>query len=231
MNTSSSNRLAIIVAIESEFALVEQIISNAKAIEGMESTLEGQIGDKEVLLMRCGIGKVNAAMRATEMLAAFSPHFVISTGVAGGIDASLQVGDLVIGTQYVYHDVWCGEGAWGQVQGLPERFDADNKLLQKIKSLHCEKSHLGLICTGDQFIEDLEKLQLIKKQFPDALAVDMESCAIAQVCYLKQTPFISLRIISDTPGRTSDHTAQYRDFWKQAPLRTFDVIRRCVEQL
>jgi adenosylhomocysteine nucleosidase len=232
MTASSFNRIAIIVAMESEFSLVEHLLSDVIPATGLGASVEGRIGNKHVLLVHCGIGKVNAAVQTTELLTAFAPDCVLNTGVAGGIDTLLRVGSLVVGTQCVYHDMWCGQGLWGQVQGLPPRFNCDSRLLQKIENLDCDDIHFGLICTGDQFISDSNTLQSIKQHFPEALAVDMESCAIAQVCYLKNnTPFVSLRVISDTPGMVSDNTTQYQDFWTQAPYRTFDVIKRCIEQL
>ena len=89
----------------------------------------------------------------------------------------------------------------------------------------------GLICTGDQFISDLATLQGIKKNFPDGKAVDMESAAIAQVCYAKQVPFMSLRIVSDTPGMEKDNTTQYLDFFAEAPKMTFAVLRQLIETI
>ena len=89
----------------------------------------------------------------------------------------------------------------------------------------------GLICTGDQFISDLATLQGIKRNFPDGKAVDMESAAIAQVCYAKQVPFMSLRIVSDTPGMEPDNTTQYLDFFAEAPKKTFAVLRQLIEMI
>jgi adenosylhomocysteine nucleosidase len=89
----------------------------------------------------------------------------------------------------------------------------------------------GLICTGDQFISDLVILRGIKRNFPDGKAVDMESAAIAQVCYVKNVPFMSLRIVSDTPGMETDNTAQYLDFFAEAPKMTFAVLRQLIEMI
>ena len=77
--------------------------------------------------MKCGIGKVNAAVRLSELINVFAPDMVVNTGVAGGIDTEVNVGDVVVGRQCCYHDVWCGEGAWGQMQGLPLYFDGNRK--------------------------------------------------------------------------------------------------------
>ena len=94
--------------------------------------------------------------------------------------------DVVASRQIVYHDVWCGEGnAYGQIQGLPTFFDGNETLYDCALSLDTETAiHGGLICSGDKFITDRSELETIKGNFPEGLAVDMESAAIAQVCYL-----------------------------------------------
>ncbi|MBO5793675.1 MAG: 5'-methylthioadenosine/S-adenosylhomocysteine nucleosidase, partial [Bacteroidaceae bacterium] len=88
----------------------------------------------------------------------------------------------------------------------------------------------GLICTGDQFITAKEELQKIKSAHPEGLAVDMESAAIAQVCHLHQIPFLSFRIISDTPG-VENHFEQYLDFWGTMADKSFNVTKRFLESL
>ena len=92
------------------------------------------------------------------------------------------------------------------------------------------KVHGGLICSGDKFITDRSELDAIKAQFPDGLAVDMESAAIAQVCFLYGKPFLSFRIISDTPG-ADEHWAQYEGFWETLADRSFGVVKKFLESL
>ena len=157
---------------------------------------------------------------------------MVSTGVAGGIDTKAGVMEVVAASEVVYHDVWCGMGnAYGQIQGLPARFACNGELLQTATSLPSDVPvHAGLICTGDKFITDREELDRIKSAFPDGLAVDMESGAIAQVCYLFGIPFISFRIISDTPGADA-HWQQYENFWETMADRSFGVVRTFLESL
>ncbi len=181
--------------------------------------------------MRCGIGKVNAACGASELIRTYHPDAVISTGVAGGIDSCLRVMDVVVSRHIVYHDVWCGEGnAYGQVQGLPEQFTADEQLLTNALNLDVQDTRIvpGLICSGDKFITDRTELESIKAAFPEGLAVDMESGAIAQTCYLHQTPFISFRVISDTPG-VENHWDQYENFWDSVASHSFQTIYKFIE--
>ena len=239
-------KIAIIVAMQSEFELVSNILENAEAreIEGAKA-LVGELSGKQIILLKSGIGKVNAAMQVTSLIAEMHPDYIINSGVAGGIGEGMHQGDIVVGTECCYHDVWCGEGAWGQVQGYPLKFPTNEHLLEAAErvvkdnsctdAIYCVSTtfnfQLGLICTGDQFISDLATLQGIKKNFPDGKAVDMESAAIAQVCYAKQVPFMSLRIVSDTPGMEKDNTMQYLDFFAEAPKMTFAVLRQLIETI
>ena len=192
----------------------------------------GELGRNELVLSRSGIGKVNAAVGALRLIEEEKPDCVVSSGVAGGIDDSLELMDVVVATETGYHDVWCGEGnEKGQVQGLPARFES-NEVLWKAAIGGREKGvKSGLILTGDQFITTKEELRRIKEAFPTALAVDMESAAIAQVCYIMGVPFLSMRIVSDTPGTTEDHFAQYQDFWKELSECSFRKLRTIMEEM
>ena len=163
--------------------LANQLDSKTIREEGPFSYTEGRIGRNDVVLAQCGIGKVNAAAGTVELIRNFRPDCIISTGVAGGIDSCLNIMDVVVSRQIVYHDVWCGEGnAYGQIQGLPTFFRGNDTLYECALSLDTETPiHGGLICTGDQFVTDRCELDIIKKNFPEVLAVDMASAAIAQI--------------------------------------------------
>lgn len=212
---------------------VAQLLENKQEyVEGPFQYTEGTIRNNTVVLMKCGIGKVNAAAGTVELIRRFQPQCIISTGVAGGIDSCLKVMDVVASQEVVYHDVWCGEGnAYGQVQGLPARFACSEALFQCAMSLDTETAiHGGLICSGDKFITDRSELNDIKEKFPEGLAVDMESGAIAQVCHLYRVPFISFRIISDTPG-ADHHWEQYTNFWETIADRSFAVTHTFLTSL
>ena len=226
-------RIGIITAMSSEQEQLVHLLTDTRELtEGPFHYIEGNIKDNTIILMQCGIGKVNAAAGTVELIRHFHPDCVISTGVAGGIDTCLNVMDVVVSQEIVYHDVWCGEGnAYGQVQGLPATFKGNETLLHTALSLDTPtRIHGGLICTGDKFITDRKELDEIKKNFPAGLAVDMESCAIAQTCHLYQTPFISFRIISDTPG-AENHSEQYQNFWGEMANRSFGVTATFLEAL
>ena len=228
-------KIGVINAMEDEHARLASHLEGANEQScGLYSYVEGRLGANTLVLTRCGIGKVNAALGAAELIRRFSPDCIVSTGVAGGTGEGLQVTDVVAGARVAYHDVWCGDGnAYGQVQGLPAVFEADPRLLACARRLSEaggleSRIHCGLICTGDQFITDRAKLDAIRAAFPDVQAVDMESAAIAQTCYLYKVPFISFRIVSDTPG-SEGHWQQYLDFWGTVADRSFHATKAFLE--
>ena len=227
-------KIGIATAMGSEKALIEKLLGNIRSVALKDRTfLIGTLGRHEIVLGETGIGKVNAAIGAMELVREFSPDFVMSTGVAGGLDSSLRVMDIVVASEVAYHDVDCGPGnEYGQVQGLPTRFPCDRRLLAHALSLKNEASRTvaGLVCSGDRFISKPAHLAVIKSYFPKALAVDMESGALAQVCYLLGVPFLSFRILSDTPG-APDRFAQYTDFWDTIAHRAMDLLRVFLDTL
>ncbi len=230
-------RIGVLTAMQSEFEQLAALLADArKCDESGFSYLVGMLGANEIILHRCGIGKVNAAVGTAELVRTFSPDAVVSTGVAGGIDESLGVMDVVVSSSIVYHDVWCGMGCdYGQIQGMPAVFPASESLWQCAVSLNgatgnSTKIHAGLICTGDKFITNRDELGEIKANFTTGLAVDMESAAIAQVCHIYGVPFVSFRIISDTPG-VDKHIEQYENFWGEMADRSFGITRMFLSKL
>ncbi len=227
-------RIGIVVAMSSERSRIQKLLKNVRKSQAGSTRAYhvGEIGPNEAVLAESGIGKVNAAIGAVELIHEWHPDCIISTGVAGGIDASLGVMDVVVGAEVVYHDVDCGPGnAPGQVQGLPQSFHGDPRLLECAKSIHAEsKIAAGLICSGDQFVSSREKLEAIKARHPAGLAVDMESGALAQVCHIYCVPFLSFRILSDTPG-AEGHFEQYKDFWGTMADRSFAVTEAFLSSL
>ena len=192
--------------------------------------------EDKVILQKSGIGKVNAALQTARMISEYHPDAIISTGCAGGNGDDINIQDVVVSTQLAYHDVYCGEAVghsvYGQVQGLPPRFEADPNLLRKSLELRVEslEIHQGLIVTGDWFVDTKEKMREIIGHFPEAKAVDMESAAIAQTCYIYKVPFISFRVISDIPLRDTD-ASQYHDFWNTIADHSFQVTKTFIESL
>ena len=197
--------------------------------------LQSLFNDGNVLVQKCGIGKVNAALGAQRMINEFHPDYIISSGCAGGNGDDINIQDVVVSTELTYHDVYCGTAIdnctqYGQVQGLPARYQADPWLLDKARQLTTFNIHPGLIVTGDWFVDSREKMRSIVEKFPDACAVDMESCAIAQTCYINKVPFISFRLVSDIPLRDTD-ASQYHNFWDTVAEHSFQVTKTFVESL
>ena len=226
-------RIGIIVAMGKELELLKPMLENMRVSNsGGISFYCGSIGKHRIAAMQCGIGKVNAAMGTMKMIDTYNPELIINTGVAGGMNSKVNVMDMVVGSQVCYHDVWCGfndSNVQGQVQGLPLYFDGAAKvieLLSKHDGVHC-----GLIVSGDQFIDSIEQVEAIRDKFPEALAVDMESGAIAQVCHIMSTPFVSMRAISDSPVAGHDNSQQYSDFWVDAPAHTLAIVREILQNL
>ena len=213
-------KIGIIVAMDKELHQLQQLFN-----------------DGNVLVQKCGIGKVNAALGAQRMINEFHPDCIISSGCAGGNGDDINVQDVVVSSELCYHDVYCGRAIddttiYGQVQGMPARFKADANMLEK--ALHLQTSdislHQGLIVTGDWFVDSKEKMRSIIEKFPEAKAVDMESCAIAQTCYINKVPFISFRVISDIPLRDTD-ASQYHNFWETIAEHSFQITKTFVESL
>ncbi len=201
--------------------------------------LESLFTDGNVRVEKCGIGKVNAALGAQRMINEFHPDVIISSGCAGGNGDDIQVQDVVVSNELCYHDVYCGTAIdnstqYGQVQGLPARYQADPKLLAIARQLATVNDqctiHEGLIVTGDWFVDTKEKMRSIIEKFPEAKAVDMESCAIAQTCYINKVPFVSFRVISDIPLRDTD-ASQYHNFWDTIAENSFHITKTFIESL
>ncbi|MBQ1986771.1 MAG: 5'-methylthioadenosine/adenosylhomocysteine nucleosidase [Muribaculaceae bacterium] len=223
--------IAILVAMGKELNLLLPLLDNTKSetIDGF-TFHSGKIGNNDIVAMQCGIGKVNAAIGTLTLLNNFKPELVINTGVAGGASQDAHVMDVIVGSSIAYHDVWCGPGTiYGEASGYPLYFESD----KRFSSLIPERADIkrGLICSGDKFIASLEEVQTIQKAFPQVLAVDMESATIAQVCYLRKIPVLVMRVISDSPGASKDNTAQYNDFWQDAPAHTFNLVQELLKQI
>lgn len=215
-------KIGIIVAMDKELRQLQQLFN-----------------DKNIRVEKCGIGKVNAALGAQRMINEFHPDVIISSGCAGGNGDDISIQDVVVSAELAYHDVYCGTAiddttVYGQVQGMPVRFKGDEELLRVAQQFSTQNSlfkiHQGLIVTGDWFVDSKEKMREIIGHFPEAKAVDMESAAIAQTCYINKVRFISFRVISDMPLKDTD-ASQYHDFWNTIAENSFQVTKAFVESL
>ena len=188
----------------------------------------GQLEGQEVLVSKSGVGKVMSAMVTQHLIDRWQPSAVIFTGLAGSLQPHIEIGDTLLAADLVQHDLESTalNLPRGQVPFSDYRFLPSDPILLELAAGFRPATgqlHQGRICTGDQFITNRTELDTIKQRFPDGLAVDMESAAIAQTCYLYNVPFLSFRIISDTPG-VEDHASQYADFWGTMAERSFLTI-------
>lgn len=240
-----SEIMGLIVAMDKEADLIKSHMTDVREEKrGHLTFYSGRLKDKGIVLHVSGPGKVSATIGCVELINAYRPAAIVNSGVAGGLAPEVRRGDMVIGSEIRYHDVWCGEGSEkGQMQGLPAFFTAPAAWVKTAEQLVAEsraaqpeaaRLHLGLLCSGDRFITTAAEVEAIRVDFPGALAVDMESAALAQTCYLYGVPFLCCRIVSDTPGATADataHFAQYNDFWQTAPARSAGFLTQLLSKL
>lgn len=201
--------IGIIGAMTQEITILKGLIKHPKVEKIMQVEFTtGTLFDKNVVLLESGIGKVNVAIATTLLLEKFEIECVINTGSAGGIKSGAEVGDIVISETVAYHDVdVTGFGyKWGQVPGLPAVFTADDDLVLRVENiLKQEKMPYlkGQIVTGDAFVNRPEQISMIQGNFENAVALEMEAAAVAQVCHIAEVPFIVVRALSDIAGAQS----------------------------
>ncbi|MGN1301393.1 MAG: 5'-methylthioadenosine/adenosylhomocysteine nucleosidase [Clostridia bacterium] len=196
--------IGVIVAELEEMDAVKEIMENVNSIDIYNLKIyTGRINNKDFLLVRSGVGKVNAARVAQIITDKFDLSYVINVGSAGGLNENLNIGDIVLGKTLVQHDF--DVTAFGRDKGfIPETgrfFESDKNLLEKCKNIQInnQKIVVGTISSGDIFLTDINLKEKIKKDF-NADCVEMEGAAIAQVCTLNKVPFIVIRSISDIPN-------------------------------
>lgn len=196
--------LGIIAAMEQEINQLVTQLSDVKTYEKANQVFyEGRLYDKDVILVKSGIGKVNASIAATLLINEFKVNAIINTGSAGGIQPGLAVGDLVLSTELSYNDVDARTFGYvfGQVPQMPASYLADEQLADQFAQAAKKNEwsiQRGLIVTGDSFISSQDQLNGIKEAFPQALVTEMEGAAIAQTCYQFKVPFLVIRAVSDS---------------------------------
>ena len=193
------------------------------------------LSNDNIIVMMTGIGKVNAAVNATRAILQHKPDLVVSSGCAGGASIELNVMDVVVGESVAYHDVYCCLGndeQYGQIQGMPLYYHAPEHLVEMAKALDYSHGtiHAGLIASGDWFVDSLEKICEITAHFPETIAIDMESAALAQTCHVMGVPFISFRIISDVPAK-GNNLSDYNNFWDTVSNNSFAVTREFLKNI
>lgn len=229
-------RIGIIGAMDEEVDLLRSKLQNRENtfLAGSEF-YQGKIDNLEVVLLKSGIGKVNAAMGTAILIDKFQPDIIINTGSAGGFHSELNVGDIVISTEVRHHDVdvTIFGYEYGQVPRMPAYFAPDDNLVriaassaEKIDEIQVVK---GLIASGDSFMNDPERVEFIRTKLPDLYAAEMEAAAIAQVAYQFDIPFVIIRSLSDIAGK--DSNISFDQFLPTAAKNSADLILLMLEEL
>ena len=229
-------KIAIIGAMEEEVTILREKLANreVEVFAGSEFT-KGIYKGVEVVLLKSGIGKVNAAMSTTLLLDRFKPDYVINTGSAGGFHPSLNVGDVVISSEVRHNDVDVTAFGYeyGQVPGLPAAYIPNQMLVEVAIKMAEEISGIqvtkGLIVTGDSFLSDPVKVEFIRSKFTNLHAGEMEAAAIAQVCHLFNVPFVVIRALSDIAGKESN--VSFDQFLEQAAKNSANLVLKMVETI
>lgn len=229
-------KVAIIGAMDEEVNILKDKIEEIQEtkIAGSEFWT-GTINGHEIILSKSGIGKVNAAICTTLLLDRYKPDYVINTGSAGGFHKDLNVGDVVISSSVVHHDVDVTAFGYdyGQVPQLPAMFTPDAKLVSaalagatSIEDIEVVK---GLIATGDSFMNDPQRVEFVRGQFDNLYAVEMEAASVAQVCYQFSVPFVIIRALSDIAGKESN--ISFEQFLDKAALHSSMLVMNVLEEL
>lgn len=230
------NKLGIIVAMEEEKEAIQELFENFEIKEIYDLRFYiGKIDEKKCILTQSGVGKVNAARTTQVLLDHFKVDMVINLGVAGAINNSLEVGDIVIAKEVVQHDfdITAFGHSKGYITGVGNSVICDrdivNKLEKRIKEIPEKKYNvkLGIVATGDIFCTEIYMKDKIRSKFK-ADVVDMECGAIAQVCYLNNIPFIAIRSVSDTPD--GENAKTFDENLKLSSSRCAEVFKYFLEQ-
>ena len=228
-------KIAIIGAMEQEVEILRDKIENPtiETVAGCEF-IEGKIGQHDVVLVKSGIGKVNAAIATTLLIRQYSPDAVLNTGSAGGFKESLDVGTIVISDEVRHHDFDATAFGYeiGQVPGMTPSFLADEKLIriakEAVEEIGKHNHAVGLIASGDVFMSDADRVAIVKEQFPDMIAAEMEAAAVAQVCHQFGTPFVVIRALSDIAGKES--SMSFDEFLPLAAQHSSDIVLHVISK-
>ena len=227
----------VIGAMEEEVASLKSAMRNTRTVSaaGMEF-VEGTLDGKRVVVVQCGMGKVNAGICAHTLIREFGVKRVINTGVAGSLDSAIDIGDIVVSTDAVQHDYDVSPIGFARGE-IPYTglfaFPADDGLRAQaaaaVRACAPEvKVFEGRVCSGDQFIASREQKQTILDHFGGECC-EMEGAAIAQACYLNETPFVIIRAISDKADESEE--VSFQTFEAAAAAQSAAIVRYMIANL
>ncbi len=222
--------IGIVVAMDEEREEILELMTNVqvKQIYNLRF-LTGKINNRDCILIKSGVGKVNAARTTQVLLDNFEVEFVINAGAAGAVNYLLNIGDIVIAKHVVQHDfdITAFGHSKGYITGVGDKVQCDLGLVSAFENMlknMPELSYnikLGIVASGDIFCTSIDMKNKINSKF-NADVVDMECAAVGQVCYLDDIPFISIRCISDVPDGQNEKT--FDDNLKLASKRCAKLI-------
>ena len=197
---------------------------------------EGCIGKTEVVVVQCGIGKVRAGMAAQVLCSCFQVSHIINTGIAGSLNNDINIGDIVVSADAVFHDVDAVNFGYqlGEIPGTGTLFYKADENLQKLAVAAVKEcapevnAFTGRVATGDVFVSERKKKDWIRNTF-EADCTEMEGCAIAECAYLNQIPFVIIRAISDKADDSA--TMDYPTFEKQAVEHSVRLTRGFLKRI
>jgi adenosylhomocysteine nucleosidase len=234
--------IGVIGAMEDEVKLLRSLMkyTQSKTIGPFEY-ISGELEGRETVLLRCGIGKVNAAVGTTLLIHEYHPDLVINSGSAGGIDRSLKFGDAVISTGLLYHDVDLTGFKYppGQLPGCPVVFPVKEDLLLRaeraVAELKAEEilpkqfnGIRGIIGSGDIFMCEPGRIEVLRKVFPQVCAVEMEGAAAAHTCFMFKIPVLIIRALSDIAGVESPMA--FDEFLPVASKHSGQIVCRIIKE-
>jgi len=229
--------IGIIGAMEEEVAALKEAMEIQEVVEKASMTFcKGVLCGKDVVVVRSGIGKVNAGICAQILVDRFEVDVLINTGIAGSLNAAIDIGDMVISTDAVHHDMDAtifGDEI-GQVPRMAVRyFPADAELVAKAKAANEKanpdiKTFTGRVATGDQFVASKEVKERIVSNF-GAYCTEMEGVGIAHAAYLNNISYVIIRAISDKADNSA--TMDYPEFEKQAIVHSVRLVKELLPMI
>ena len=226
--------VGIIGAMDEEVASLKAAVESPEntSIAGMEFC-KGKLDGLDVVIVQCGVGKVNAGVCAHTLTNLFGCTKIINTGVAGSLDAQIDIGDIVVSTDAVQHDFTAeavgfakGEIPYTGLYAFPADEMMRKAAVEAARAVTPDMHVFeGRVCSGDQFIASKEQKERIISGF-GGLCCEMEGGAVAQVCYLNKTPFVIIRAISDKPDGSAN--VEYETFKEKAAERCAAIVRYMV---
>lgn len=230
------NKIGIIGAMDEEIEILKSkiILSNTVSIANMDF-FEGEINERDIVLVKCGIGKVNSAICTQVLISIFKVDSIINTGVAGAIYDGLDVGEIVISKDVIQHDFDATGFGYklGQIPRLDEYiFKADESLVNIAKDV-CEKEtdtkvFVGRVLSGDIFVADASLKDRLWKEFGGYCA-EMEGAAIGQVCYLNKIPFVILRSMSDKADGSAH--INFNEFVQKTSVISSNIVEKMIQNM